>query len=128
MTAACDNRVHMPFVAARRIAAILHDPARAARLATVLWIVLAVVVWNVVFDQVIVSAGRRFVAAAELAVRGTPSIPPHFEDMDQWLRPAVTRALWAASASAAAILAIGLSMIRFTKIRPGTTGAVGANL
>jgi hypothetical protein len=118
----------MPFAAARRMAAILHDPARAARLATVLWIVWAVVVWNVVFDHVIVSAGRRYVAAAELAVLGTPSVPPHFEDIDQWLRPAVTRALWAASASAAAILGIGLLMIRFANIHPGTTSALEANL
>jgi len=99
----------------RRAIAALRDPEWAVRLATALWLIWAVIVWNVVFDQVIVSAGRRYIVAAELAVRGTPSAPPHFEDMDQWMRPAVTRALWTASGSAAAIIAIGLSAIHFCR-------------
>jgi hypothetical protein len=105
-----------------RIAA-LRQPARAVRLASILWIVWAVVVWNVIFDQVIVSAGRHYIVAAELAVKGAASIPPHFEDMDQWMRPAVTRALWTASASAAAIVAIGFSIIHVTKHRLNPTDA-----
>src|SRR5206468_3106328 len=101
----------MPWASARRRFAALRQPARAARLARVLWIVWAVVVWNVVFDHVIVSAGRRYIAAAELAVQGTPSVPPHFENMDDWMRPAVTRALWTATASASAVVAIGFPLI-----------------
>ena len=107
----------MPWASARRRFAALRQPARAARLARVLWIVWAVVVWNVVFDHVIVSAGRRYIAAAELAVKGTPSAPPHFENMDDWMRPAVTRALWTATASATAVVAVGFSLIHLTKLR-----------
>jgi hypothetical protein len=87
------------------------QPARTVRLARALWIAWAIVVWNVVFDHVIVSAGRQYVVAAELAVRGSGAAAPHFENMDDWMRPAVRRALWTATASASAILAIGLSTI-----------------
>ena len=38
------------------------------RLAVALWIVWAIVVWNVVFDQVLVNAGRDYVRAAMAAV------------------------------------------------------------
>jgi hypothetical protein len=34
------------------------------RLALALWIVLAIVVWNVVFDHLIVVAGRHYIGAA----------------------------------------------------------------
>ena len=34
------------------------------RLAVALWIVWAVVVWNVVFDRVLVNAGREYVRSA----------------------------------------------------------------
>ena len=39
------------------------------RLALVLWIAWAVIVWNVVFDHVIVVAGRDYIAAALAARR-----------------------------------------------------------
>ena len=107
----------MQAVSVRRAIAALRDPSRTVRLATALWLVWGVIVWNVVFDQVIVSAGRRYVVAAEVAVKGTATTPPHLEDMDQWMRPAVTRALWEASAAAAAIVAIGLSAIHFRALR-----------
>lgn len=77
------------------------------RLARALWIAWAVIAWNVVFDQVVVSAGRRYVyAASTAAARGLPYLR-----MDDWMRPAVTRGLWIASASAAAILLVGLFAI-----------------
>ena len=92
-----------------------------ARFARALWIVWAVVVWNVVFDHVIASTGRRYVAAAESAVRASASVPPHFENMDVWMRPAIRRALWTATASASAILAIGLPAIRLATRAPHTS-------
>ena len=101
----------------RRLAA-LRQPARTARLARALWIVWAIVAWNVVFDHVIVSAGRQYIVAAELAVRGRGSAAPHFENMDGWMRPAVWRALWTATASASAILAVGLSTIHLATRAP----------
>ena len=81
----------------------------AARLARVLWIVLAVVLWNVVFDQVIVRAGRDYIAAAARAAAGPAAA---FADMDQWMRPAVSRGFWIATASGAAVLLAGLAALR----------------
>jgi hypothetical protein len=104
----------------RRLAA-LRQPARAAGLARVLWIAWAVLVWNVVFDHVIVSAGRQYVGAAERAVAGTDSAAPYFENMDDWMRPVVSRALWTATASAAAILVVGLSTIHVAARTPQTS-------
>jgi hypothetical protein len=77
------------------------------RLARALWITWAVLLWNVVFDHVIVVAGREYIRAAGVAVsRGLPYV-----HMDDFMRPAVTRGLWIASASAALVLAIGLTSL-----------------
>lgn len=81
------------------------EPRLAVRLARVLWIVWAIVVWNVVFDHVIVVAGREYIAAAMRAA-ATPAGP--FANMDEWMRPAVTRGLSAATAAGAAVLLTGL--------------------
>jgi hypothetical protein len=94
----------------RRVAA-LRRPGPAASLARLLWIAWAVVVWNVVFDHVIVVAGRAYIAAANRAAFATP---PHYENMDAWMRPAVARGLWIASASAGVILVTGLLLVRAT--------------
>jgi hypothetical protein len=45
----------------------LRQPVRAARMARWLWIAFAIVVWNVVFDRVLVLAGRQYVHAATVA-------------------------------------------------------------
>lgn len=77
------------------------------RAARVLWIAWAVILWNVVFDYVIVMAGRAYVFAASTAVaRGLPYVR-----MDDVMRPAATRALWMATASAAVVLAVGLTSV-----------------
>ena len=39
------------------------------RIARALWIAWALVVWNVVFDRVIVVAGRAYILAAEAVAR-----------------------------------------------------------
>jgi len=75
------------------------------RLALALWIVWAVVVWNVVFDHVIVVAGREFIVSAGLAARNGGA----YARMDDWMRPAVTRGLWLASAAAGIILVFGIA-------------------
>jgi len=81
---------------------------RASRLARALWTVWAVVVWNVVFDRVIVVAGLSYIAAASTAVApGAARV-----NMDDYMRPAVSRGLWLASASAGALLAVGLAGVR----------------
>jgi hypothetical protein len=81
-------------------------PARAARMARVLWIAWAVVVWNVVFDHVIVMAGRRVVAGLAATV-----------NIDELMRPAVGRGLWIATVAASAILVVGLSSIQLARSR-----------
>jgi hypothetical protein len=79
------------------------------RLARALWVTWAFLLWNVVFDHVIVVAGRAYLAAAGSAVAG--GLP--YVHMDDFMRPAVTRGLWIASASAAAVLAVGLTSVAF---------------
>jgi hypothetical protein len=39
------------------------------RAATWLWVLFAFVAWNVIFDRVIIDAGREYVRAADAAVR-----------------------------------------------------------
>ena len=78
------------------------------RLAAALWIAWAIVVWNVVFDHVIVVAGREYVTAAALAARG----PGPYARMDDWMRPAGAHGLWLATTAAAVILAVGFAAIR----------------
>ena len=81
---------------------------RAVRLARVLWSTWAVVVWYVVFDRVIVVAGRAYIVAAEAAARaGGPYVR-----MDDWMRPATARAFWMATLAAAIILLVGLTALR----------------
>jgi len=82
-----------------------------ARLALALWIAWAVLVWNVVFDQVIVLAGREYIQAALAAGAGP------FANMDDWLRPAVARGLWLASGAAGAILLTGVSVCALRRTR-----------
>ena len=80
----------------------------ARNIARGLWIVWAIVVWNVVFDHVIVVAGREYIVAALAAAR---SAGPYAR-MDDWMRPAVTRGLWIATSSSALILLVGFVATR----------------
>jgi hypothetical protein len=79
---------------------------RKARLAAMLWIVLAVVVWNVVFDRVIVLAGRRYVYDASLAARAGWRLP-----IDASMRPAVARGVRLASGVSIAIAVFGMAAV-----------------
>jgi hypothetical protein len=98
----------LPATARRRVAA-WRQPRRAARIARALWIVWAVLLWNVVFDHVIVVAGRDYIAAARRAA-ASPVGP--FANMDAWMRPAVGRGVWIASAAGIAVLLVGLAAAR----------------
>ena len=93
-----------------RRAIIVRMPVASARLARVLWIALAVVVWNVIFDRVIVVAGREMVAAAG---RAAPNGP--FPNIDDYMRPAVTRGFWIATVSGSVILLAGLAFVSRAK-------------
>lgn len=99
----------MPTDAASHGVAALRRPAWTARLARALWIAWAVIAWNVVFDHAIVTAGRRYVLAA---ARAAASHDAPAVRMDDWMRPAVTRGLWTASAVSGGILLVGLAVTR----------------
>jgi hypothetical protein len=80
---------------------------RAVRVAVALWITLAFCAWNVIFDQIIVNAGRAYVFAASVSAAQYHT----YLLIDDWMRPAVNRALVTASVAAIAILAVGLLAI-----------------
>ena len=87
---------------------------RAARLARALWILWAVLLWNVVFDHVIVVAGRSYIAAAgRAAVRADAPRA----NMDAFMRPAVARGLWIASAAGGAVLIVGLAGVHMANAK-----------
>jgi hypothetical protein len=87
---------------------------RSARIAAALWIAWAVVVFNVVLDQVIAVAGRRYIVEA-LASAG--AMGPYVR-IDDWMRPAVVHGFWLASAAALAILAVGFIGVRLAMRSP----------
>jgi len=77
---------------------------RRVRLAAVLWLLFAFVVWNVVFDRILVIEGRAYVYAAAVAV--SQSAP--YVLAGPWMGAAQSRALWTATAAAGAVLIVGL--------------------
>jgi hypothetical protein len=105
----------MLLASARRRIAALRQPGPSARLARALWIAWAVVVWNVVFDRVIVVAGRSYIVAATRHTAADPTAPPL--NMDDWMAPAVTRGLIAATVAGGAVLAGGLAAVSFAARR-----------
>lgn len=87
------------------------------RVAAALWIAWAIVVWNVVFDQVIVLAGRRYIVAAVAAAQGSGP----YARIDDWMHPAVTRGFWLATAAAGVILLIGFAGVALAGRQPRTS-------
>ena len=71
------------------------------RVVVALWLAGTVVVWNVVFDRVLIDAGREYVRTAADAARGSGP----YARIDASMRPAVPRALVLASTAAGVILA-----------------------
>jgi hypothetical protein len=72
--------------------------------AAALWLVLAFAVWNVVFDRILVLAGRRYSFAAATAVRDGHD----YVRIDDWMRPAIVHGVRVASLTALAIAVFGL--------------------
>jgi len=73
------------------------------RLAVGLWIVFALLAWNVVFDRVLVLAGRRYVYEASLAARQDT-----FLRIDDFMKPAISRGLWLATMTGSGIALVGV--------------------
>jgi len=78
------------------------------RVAVWLWVALAFVVWNVVFDQVIIDAGRHYIDIANASAESTGP----YLNIEDTMRPARSRALWLATASAGAIAVVGFWALR----------------
>ena len=78
------------------------------RLAIALWAAWAFSVWNVVFDRVLVLAGRRYVYAAAVSERNANA----YLRIDDWMRPAVARGFWVATLAGAAIFVVGVLLVR----------------
>ena len=84
-----------------------------ARLAALLWVAFAAVVWNVVFDRVLVLAGRTYVHDASLAdTRQQP-----FLKIDDYMRPAVRRGMLLASTAGGVVAIAGLLAVKLAAAR-----------
>ncbi len=87
-------------------------PRRRLVTAVLLWVVLAFLVWNVIFDRIIVLAGRRYSYDATLAFRAG-----HYLRIDDVMRPAIAHGVRTASLWAGALLVAGLVLIRLAATR-----------
>jgi hypothetical protein len=81
--------------------------------ALALWMVLAFVVWNVIFDRMIVLAGRRYVHDAYDLYHSTG----RYLLINDVMRPAVARAFKVASITATGIVLVSLVAIRLASRR-----------
>jgi hypothetical protein len=81
---------------------------RAIITATVLWLVLAFVVWNVIFDRILVLAGRRYSYEAAITYRTTGK----YLLINDVMRPAIAHGVRVASVAAVGIAVAGLVLIR----------------
>ena len=81
--------------------------------AVVLWLAFAFAVWNVIFDRILVLAGRRYVYDAA----GLFSTSHQYLRIDDVMRPAIAHALRVASASAGAIVVVAMVAIRLAADR-----------
>jgi len=84
--------------------AAIRDTPLGSHLAIGLWIVWAFAVWNVIFDRVLVLAGRRYVYAAAVSANEGNG----YLRIADWMRPAVHRGFWMATAGGTVILVVGL--------------------
>jgi hypothetical protein len=89
------------------------DWRRQTTVAYVLWVLLAGVVWNVVFDRVLVLAGRRYVYAAFHAFeRGGPPVL-----IEPWMRDARRQAVRWATLVAGPLAVAGVIAVRLASRR-----------
>jgi hypothetical protein len=80
------------------------------RVVVAVWLAGTIVVWNAVFDRVLIDAGREYVRTAADAAHGSG---PYVRIVD-YMRPAVPRALVLATTAAGVILAVGFAAFRWS--------------
>ena len=85
------------------------------RLAAVLWLVFAFVVWNVVFDRVLVLAGRRYVSTAYAAAADGRA----YVLVGPWMAAAQDAGLRLATVAGLAILIVGAAGLAVATRRTG---------
>jgi hypothetical protein len=88
---------------------------RAVTVAVILWLVFAFVVWNLIFDRVLVVAGRQYSHDAVVLYRDTG----RYLLIDDVMRPAVRHAASLASMVAGGIVIVALVVIRVAARRDG---------
>lgn len=86
--------------------------------AVVLWLVFALLVWNVIFDRLVVLAGRRYSHDATVLYRTTG----RYLRIDDVMRPAIAHGVLVASISAGAIALVALVLIRIAAARSQASG------
>ena len=78
-----------------------------ARFVAAFWAIAVLVVWNAVFDRVIVLSGRQYIRAAVAADAAGASLT-----IDDWMQPAVVRAFWLATGVGVAVAILGVAAVR----------------
>ena len=86
---------------------------RSVIVAIVLWLMFAFVVWNVIFDRIIVLAGRRYSHDAVVLYRTTG----RYLHIDDVMRPSIAHGVRVASAVAAGIVVTAMILIRLAAVR-----------
>jgi hypothetical protein len=87
---------------------------RAQRLAVALWLVLAVALWNGVFEMIVVRGVKEYLFRAALFDAGRGPLTPIPQIMD----PAIRHATWVATLWASVVMLAAMTTIRW--LSPGT--------
>ena len=89
--------------------------ARAQRLAVGLWLVLAVALWNGIFEMMVVRGVKEYLFRAALFDAGRGPLTPIAEVMD----PAIYHATWVATLWASVVVLAAMLTIRLLKPEDG---------
>ena len=89
--------------------------ARHVRMAVILWLVFAGVVWNVIFDRVLVLAGRRYAWRAYMAADTSAYLP-----INDVMPEAIRHGVWIATMWAGLLAGVGLTLGVFAQRRART--------
>jgi hypothetical protein len=110
----------MPSTRTARLRAALRETSLGPRVAIALWAVFAFCVWNVVFDRVLVLAGRRYVYEAAVSAARTPPVYLRIEDS---MAPARLRGVKLATTAATGVLVAGIAGVALAAAGRGATAS-----